>query len=85
MLKQPESSKLFSSPVTKFKVEDCAPLNAALLMEGEKMRAESLGVSKSNKGGWHSENDFLDRKVSSIQTVKKAAVELQDLKLGKVQ
>jgi uncharacterized protein (TIGR02466 family) len=56
-------------------VPDCAVLNAALLMEGEQLRANSSGVSKSNRGGWHSEGNLFENDAPSIQRVKEAAKE----------
>jgi uncharacterized protein (TIGR02466 family) len=75
MIEQTKYQKLFSTPLIRFKVQDCAVLNAALLMEGEMMRAQSKGVSKSNRGGWHSEGNLFDIDAPSIQKIKRSAEE----------
>lgn len=73
MIKQTKYQKLFSTPLMRFKVQDCAVLNAALLMEGEQLRAGSSGVSKSNRGGWHSEGNLFESETPSIVQIKEAA------------
>jgi uncharacterized protein (TIGR02466 family) len=73
MIEQTRYQNLFSTPLIRFRVQDCAVLNAALLMEGEQMRAESRGVSKSNRGGWHSEGNLFESDAPSIQRVRDAA------------
>lgn len=73
MIEQTKYQKLFSTPLIRFQLPDCAVLNAALLMEGEQMRAENAGVSKSNRGGWHSEGNLFDSDAPSIQRVREAA------------
>lgn len=65
--------KLFSTPMMRFEVPDSATLNAALLFEAEKMREEDEGVSKSNRGGWHSKGNLFERDAPSIQTLRDAA------------
>lgn len=65
--------KLFSTPMMRFEVPDSVVLNAALLHEGEKMRDEDEGVSKSNRGGWHSKGNLFDRDAPCIQTLRNAA------------
>ncbi|AXI47942.1 hypothetical protein C1J03_19185 [Sulfitobacter sp. SK012] len=73
MLEQTKYQKLFSTPLIRFRVPDCAVLNAALLMESEQMRAENSGVSKSNRGGWHSEGNLFESDAPSIQRIRNAA------------
>lgn len=73
MIEQTKYQKLFSTPLMRFKVQDCAVLNAALLMEGEQLRAGSSGVSKSNRGGWHSEGNLFESEAPSIVQIKEAA------------
>ncbi|MGA9435904.1 MAG: putative 2OG-Fe(II) oxygenase, partial [Roseobacter sp.] len=73
MIEQTKYQKLFSTPFIRFKVPDCAVLNAALLMEAEQMRAKSNGVAKSNRGGWHSEGNIFESNAPSIQRVRDAA------------
>ncbi|MEO1153463.1 MAG: TIGR02466 family protein [Pseudomonadota bacterium] len=46
--------RLFSTPLLRYRVPGHDALNAALLVEGARMRAASPGVDKSNRNGWHS-------------------------------
>ena len=75
MIEQTKYQKLFSTPLIRFKVKDCAVLNAGLLMEGEQLRATSSGVSKSNRGGWHSKGNLFETDAPSIQWLRDAAQE----------
>jgi uncharacterized protein (TIGR02466 family) len=52
---------LFYSPMLTFQISDCEALNRQLLAETDAMRAGSPGVAKSNRKGWHSEDDFFIR------------------------
>src|SRR4249919_3234492 len=51
----------FASPMMLFQVLDCDVLNRQLVEEGQPMRARSPGVTRSNREGWHSEDDFFGR------------------------
>ena len=51
----------FASPMMLFHVKDCEVLNRQLVEEGQAMRARSPGVTRSNREGWHSEDDFFGR------------------------
>ena len=51
----------FASPMMLFQVQDCEVLNRQLVEEGQAMRARSPGVTRSNREGWHSEDDFFGR------------------------
>lgn len=73
MLEQIKYEKLFSTPLIRFKVSDCAVLNAALLMQGERMKATNGGVEKSNRGGWHSKGNLFDSDAPCIDSVRNAA------------
>ncbi len=73
MPKATKYEKLFSTPMMRFEVPDSVVLNAALLLEGEQMRAEDEGVSKSNRAGWHSRGNLFDREAACIQTLRNAA------------
>ena len=70
MLEDTSYAKLFSTPLMQFKVPDSPVLNAALLMEGEVMRAAAPGVEKSNRGGWHSKGNLFDEDAPSIQQLR---------------
>jgi uncharacterized protein (TIGR02466 family) len=54
-------------------VPDHAALDAALLDLGEARRAASRGVTKSNRGGWHSEGNLFDDPAEPVQTLRAAA------------
>lgn len=65
--------KLFSTPVFRFKVNEADRLNFDLLAEGERLRLETDGVSKSNKGGWHSSGNLFDNNAPCVQYLKMVA------------
>lgn len=73
MLETTKYEKLFATPVMRFRVPDHESLNAALLQEGDAMRATSKGVSKSNRSGWHSEGNLFKRPTPCVQTLKELA------------
>ena len=68
----------------RFRVPDSPVLNAALLLEGERMRGEDKGVEKSNRGGWHSKVNIFDGDAPSIAQVRSAAVEAVEAVTAKV-
>ncbi|MGI9394411.1 MAG: TIGR02466 family protein [Boseongicola sp.] len=70
ILEQTKYEKLFSTPVFRFHFLEHADLNKALLEEGASMRGESEGVSKSNRGGWHSEGNLFNRDAPCIKVLK---------------
>ena len=73
MLETKRYQKLFSTPLMRFQVPDCAVLNAALLMEGERLRAKDDGVQKSNRGGWHSKGNLFADEAPSVARLEAAA------------
>ncbi|WP_171006917.1 TIGR02466 family protein [Shimia litoralis] len=75
MLKQTKFEKLFSTPIMRFQLEDHVVLNAELLFEGEQMRSADAGVSKSNRGGWHSKGNLFENEYPCFQKVQTAAKE----------
>lgn len=75
MIEQTKYEKLFSTPLIRFRVPDHAVLNAALLFEGERLREKDEGVSKSNRGGWHSKGNLFDSDAESIRTLRALATE----------
>ncbi len=48
----------FASPMMLFEVPDCEVLNRQLVEEAQAMRGRSPGLNRSNRDGWHSEDDF---------------------------
>lgn len=82
---QTKFEKLFSTPVFRFKLSDADQLNAELLAEGERLRSQTDGVSKSNKGGWHSAGNLFDNDAACIQRLRTeatTAVVSATLKIG---
>lgn len=75
ILEQTKYEKLFSTPVFRFHLPEHPDLNRALLEEGASMRSMSEGVSKSNRGGWHSEGNLFDRKTACIKVLRAMAEE----------
>ncbi|MBW4706827.1 hypothetical protein KX928_03400 [Roseobacter sp. YSTF-M11] len=73
LIEQTKYEKLFSTPLFRFRVADAAALNAALLGEEKRLRAESEGVEKSNHGGWHSAGNLFADTTPCIQRLKAAA------------
>jgi uncharacterized protein (TIGR02466 family) len=74
MLEPIAHEKLFYTPLLRFRLPDHEALDAALLVEGERLRGASEGVSKSNRGGWHSEGNLFDDLAEPIQTLRRAAL-----------
>lgn len=60
MIEQSSYEKLFSTPLFSFEIKGHDAINAALIEEGYKLRSQSEGASKSNKGGWHSKGNLFD-------------------------
>ncbi len=73
MPKQTKFESLFSTPLMRFQLPDHETLSAELMIEGERLRSESQGVSKSNKGGWHSEGNLFSSDVPCIVKLRQAA------------
>lgn len=69
-LEQTKYEKLFSTPLLRFRVPEAAALNAALLETGEAMRAETGGVTKSNRGGWHSPGNLFEYDAAPVQSLR---------------
>jgi uncharacterized protein (TIGR02466 family) len=74
MLEPLASEKLFYTPLLRFRLPDHAALDAALLAEGARLRGDSPGVTKSNRGGWHSEGNLFDDPADPIQALRQACV-----------
>lgn len=70
---QTKFEKLFSTPLFRFRLHDADTLNAELLEEGLRLRSETDGVSKSNRGGWHSSGNLFDNSAPCIQRLKSNA------------
>jgi uncharacterized protein (TIGR02466 family) len=75
MLDPIASEKLFYTPLLRFRVPDHEALDTALLAEGERLRQISEGVTKSNRGGWHSQGNLFENPADPVQTLRELAVE----------
>ncbi len=60
-IKLAQAEPAFPSPMMLFQVEDCDFLNQQLVEEAQAMRAASSGLTRSNREGWHSDDDFFVR------------------------
>lgn len=52
----------FASPILRIQVSDADTLNAKLVQEVHAIRAQSPGITVSNRRGWHSESDLMTRR-----------------------
>ena len=68
-LEHTKYEKIFSTPLLRYRVPDHEALNRALVAEGERLLAESEGVSKSNRGGWHSAGNLFDSETECVRTL----------------
>lgn len=75
MLERTRYEKLFSTPLLHYRAQNHEALDAALLAEGNRLRAESAGSEKSNRGGWHSAGNLFDSEVACIRQVADLATE----------
>ncbi|MEO9824539.1 MAG: TIGR02466 family protein [Paracoccaceae bacterium] len=64
--------KLFYTPLLRYRVANPDQLNTALLAEAATMRAATEGLSKSNRGGWHSEGNLFDQGAAAISALRSA-------------
>ena len=60
----------FASPMMMFQVLDCDVLNRQLVGEAQAMRARSPGLTRSNRDGWHSEDEFFGRTEPGCTTLR---------------
>ena len=58
---EPEVRVLFPVPLLTFQLAGAAALNARLLPEVAERRRREPGVQRSNRNGWHSNNDLFAR------------------------
>ena len=73
MIEHTTHTKLFSTPLLRYRVPDHVSLNEALLEEGARLRAASPGVDKSNRSGWHSAGNLFDEDAAPIVSLRKTA------------
>jgi uncharacterized protein (TIGR02466 family) len=60
----------FASPMLMFQIADCDALNQQLIEEAQALRASSAGLTRSNREGWHSEDDFFGRTEPGCATLR---------------
>lgn len=85
MLELSKYEKGFATPLFRFEVPQSEALNAALLAEGEAMRAASTGVAKSNRHGWHSSGNLFkntSEPIQKLQALATNAITLATQKIG---
>ncbi len=75
MISQTRFEKAFSTPIVRFRVEDHQALDAVLKAEGHRLRDTDEGVSKSNRGGWHSKGNLFQDQTGCFQDLRVAATE----------
>ena len=75
MISQTRFEKAFSTPIVRFQVEGHEALDDALMTEGARLRQDDQGVSKSNRGGWHSKGNLFDDQTACFQDLRAAATE----------
>ncbi|UYP67367.1 TIGR02466 family protein [Thalassobacter stenotrophicus] len=73
ILERTKYEKLFANPLFRYTLSGADILNSELLAEGERLRAESEGVVKSNRGGWHSSGNLFDNEAPCVQRLKSDA------------
>lgn len=66
---------MFATPMMRFEMADHAVFDASLLHEADRMRADSVGVAKSNRRGWHSEGNLFSQDAPVIARLRQAAEE----------
>lgn len=79
--------KLFSTPFFSFEVTGHEALNAALIEEGHKLRSQSSGAFKSNKGGWHSSGNLFNETApcfAMLSVIAETAVKQATRRISKV-
>ena len=72
MTEQTKYEKLFSTPLLRYQVPDHTVLNDALIKEATRLRDDDEGISKSNRGGWHSSGNLFDLDTPCITTFREA-------------
>ena len=55
-------TQAFASPILRYQAPGAEALNAKLVSEALALRDASSGIKRSNRQGWHSENDLMFRK-----------------------
>ena len=69
---------LFGTPVITARVAGADALNAALEAAILARRADDPGITRTNIGGWHSQNDFFSWAGEAGMTIGRHVIELSD-------
>lgn len=86
MIEQTSYRKLFSTPLFTFYIRGFEALNAELIREGNLLRQQNEGSSKSNRGGWHSKGNLFAENApcfSLLSVQAEAAVKTATRRIGK--
>lgn len=75
LLEREKFQKLFSTPFFKFHFPEHVALNEGLLAECQTLMNENEGVSKSNKGGWHSKGNLFKSSQAPIKVLNALAAD----------
>lgn len=65
--------RLFSTPMLRYRLPGHEKLNARLLEEAARLRAETSNAGKSNRGGWHSSGNLFNESSAPIAELRAAA------------
>jgi uncharacterized protein (TIGR02466 family) len=87
MIEQTSYEKLFATPLFSFEIKGHDSINAALIEEGHRLRGQSEGASKSNKGGWHSKGNLFDEPASCftmLSVMAETAVKQATRRISKI-
>lgn len=85
LIEHAKYEKLFATPVFRYRVPAHPDLNQALHTYGADLQASSPGVSKSNRGGWHSDGNIFqtdDEVVAVLEVLVREAVLSATARIG---
>lgn len=67
---KPQVKWLFATPVIGFIHPNASLLNVSLWDDVYKLRQQTAGLQRSNRNGWHSNDDLFTRPESSLSTLR---------------
>jgi uncharacterized protein (TIGR02466 family) len=70
-----EAKLIFPLPLVSYRLPDAEELNASLLAEIETRREAEEGVARSNRMGWHSNDDFFNRTEPAHREIAQRIIE----------
>ncbi|RTL44228.1 MAG: hypothetical protein EKK53_08095 [Burkholderiales bacterium] len=74
-MKLERAEALFATPLLVFRLEGAEALNAQLSSEALERRRNEPGLERSNRGGWHSADDFFRRSEPGAQALQHQVVQ----------